>query len=234
MTLLLWFHAFRRDKVEDLLEVLTRSAEPTPHGLSKTRMNEANLGLAPSTYAYLGRPHEDFGSSAFAMEDAEFSGEMSPFDSGGLVSNIAPVCHWKDDADRREYLRTYTWPTSQLAALLAAHPSAEKKLLGAYLRAERPPQAGPHEIWGGDSVDIWKSNSDWRAWTWEGRCPGAIPTGRRLFRWTCPPPVYVQLLDLLEAGDLDADFSAFIISRYIPGGVSFLMETLRVHQMGPR
>jgi hypothetical protein len=146
----LWFHGYRRKTADEMIAVLIRGAEPTPPGLSRTRMNEARLGLEPASYVCLGRTHEDFGSAAFTLEHRSFMGFMSPFDTGGTVENMKPLDGWVDEK-RSDYVAKYSWTTGDFDAAIGAYPTGDPALVKAYLDAQKPSHAGPHAIWPGGS-----------------------------------------------------------------------------------
>jgi hypothetical protein len=234
MANLLWFHAYRRKTVDEMITVLTRGADPTPPGLSRTRMNEARLGLPPASYVYLGRTHEDFGSAAFALEQHNFMGLMSPFDTGGTIENIKPLAGWADKK-RASYVAKYSWSTADFEAVVGAYPAADPAFVAAYVAAERPSHAGPHAIWlDRPKADIWLLNDDWRAWTWEGRCAGPIQTGYRILHWSCQPHVFDRIQQRIEDASTDFDLLVSLTSRYVPGGVSALIDKMRAYQKGSK
>jgi hypothetical protein len=140
----LWFHTFKRHSAVDVLNVLREGPKP-PAGPT-TQKNEDLLGISPScVYAYLGRMNEAFGDCAFClpMKSLLNSGTVSPFDTGGLVDHIDPVKTWPT-ADKRLYLKAYSWSTSRLPILLERYPTHAPARVSAYLRAEKPPYAGFH------------------------------------------------------------------------------------------
>jgi hypothetical protein len=198
----LWFHAFHRDAVGDTLEVLRTGPRVHPSPSTRTKENEAELGIdPPCVYAYLGRTLEVFGSSAICLPMADVSGTVSPFDTGGLVEHIEPVHTWESEA-RRAYLQKFSWECSQLATLLKRHPTALPAKISAYLRGRKPDESGPHEVWTTADANcvaaIW-SGDDWRAWTWETRVPQHIPVNHNVVRWSCSSATYGEILRYAES-----------------------------------
>lgn len=92
---LYWFHAFERGSPGEIVRVLVEGADPYPNPITSTSRNEAELGITPArVYAYLGRTCDAFGHRAVAIQFGAVTGELSPFDTGGLVGHIQPVCRW--------------------------------------------------------------------------------------------------------------------------------------------
>lgn len=228
---LLWFHAFRRDTIAEVFDVLKKGPTPNPNVGCTTRKNERDLAISPSVYAYLGRALEVFGECALVLPRHRLAGSVSPFDSGGLVDHIAPANGWEAE-ERRTFLTGYTWATEELTSLLATYPGATA--VASYLACERPSERGPHALWKGKPEgEIWSAaNNDWRAWTWEARCESTFPVGHSLHRWSCTPQHYQQLLDAAASGEswVDGDFLEFLVGKYVRGGVSNLVRELRAEQ----
>jgi len=231
---LLWFHAFRRRTIDEVVEVLRVGSRPPPLALvTETREHEVRLGLASSVYAYLGRTLECFGDAAVAVALEAANGHVSPFDTGGLVSKIKPVCDWNDDA-KKKYLDDLTWETNALAALLDVYPGPTVDGVRTYLQESRPPHPGPHELWEQEEpvAAIWESNDDWRAWTWESRSEHELPTGHYVVRWSCTVPIYQKFIAFAESvtDPVLQDWLEQISAKYVEGGVSRLLRELRNHQ----
>lgn len=206
---------------------------PMPLDAGSTRDAERALGIPVAcVYAYLGRTLEAFGNSAIVVDDGAVRGHMSPFDTGGLVNNIAPVSGWPE-ASKRQYLASYSWPTAQFDNVVALYPDGHAAGRSAYIAGSRPSVDGPHITWPGrEEADIWASNNDWRAWTWEGR--GSISAGAQLRHWTCPPAVLAEITKYAERTS-HADGGAWfeeLLARYVAGGVSRLVRNLRAEQGG--
>lgn len=229
---LFWFHAFNRSTDSDVIDVLLNGPKIHPIPTSETRMAELQLGIAPHrVYAYLGRTHTQFGESAIVLQPDAVDGDMSPFDTGGLISNIVPINSY-DDANRNKYLKSYTWPTSQRSTLLDVYPSLASPHFMNYLLGTAPPPCdGPHHFWQGhDVAAVWTSNLDWRSWTWEGRTTAFDLS--MLHKWTCSPAKFPELLEHVENGSTVAVANAFsaMLPSYVHGGVSNLIATLRTEQ----
>lgn len=225
-----WFHAFRRKTVAEVVSVLLNGPAPNPNPECETRVHETALGVAPpSVYAYLGRTLEVFGNSAFLLPMASLVGQVSPFDTGGLIKKIMPVSGWPID-QKQEYLRKFSWSASELPKLLAVYPQTTTVAIRAYLECNNPSQDGPHQLWDGPEANIWKLNTDWRAWTWEGRQPDKLSVGT-LARWTCPSDLYDEIQTYAETASADvADAVAELSSKYVRGGVSRLVRDMRAAQ----
>jgi hypothetical protein len=196
---------------------------------TKTRQNEERLRLPASVYAYLGRSSSGFGTNGFAVPLAAASGTVSPFDTGGLVEHIRPVCDWEAD-DRQEFLGDYSWAHTDLAVRLADHPSDALGALGNYLDGHVPSVRGPHMLWSGREGEIWDhAVNTWPAWTWEIRSP-SLPAGNDIVCWTCPSHVFEQIRMVAEASPADADWFAFLLGRYVAGGISQMIVSKRREQ----
>jgi hypothetical protein len=225
---LLWFHAFRRDSVAEILQSLRTGPLPPPISVpSKTAANERRLGLPSSAYAYLGRSSELFGANGFAVPVSAPKGTISPFDTGGLVEHIVPVSGWADD-ERRGFVDDYSWPDAFLMQGLSSHPAGTGLI--DYLDGRGPPYAGPHDLWSGRQADIWKAGANtWPAWTWEIRAP-QLPAGRNVVCWTCPPDIFSQVQTIAEDSPADIDWFEFLFRCYVPGGVSQMLANQRSAQ----
>jgi hypothetical protein len=231
-----WFHAFKRDSIPDTLAVLRSGPEIHPSPSCKTRQNEEALDIVPPcVYAYLGRTHEAFGNAAISLPISALNGKVTPFDSGGLVEHIQPVKDWESSA-RRKYLAEFTWSTDDLGALLPAYPTESHPGRRAYLNADRPPHEGPHAIWPPDDASliasIWSEPNEWRSWLWEGRSEGQLPVGDDLVAWSCSNTTYGSILALTESltAPQDVAWAERLVSKYVSGGVSALIESLRLVQ----
>ncbi|HND30844.1 MAG TPA: hypothetical protein PLA94_12630 [Myxococcota bacterium] len=231
---LYWLHAFRRGSPADIAKVLCDGADPYPNPATSTSQNEAKLGITPArVYAYLGRTSDTFGDRAVAVRFDAPTGELSPFDTGGLIDHIRPVCSWSSDTAKTSFLRAYTWKSESLSKLLRNYPGAA---ITSYLQGERPEPADPSEVWTHrhQSVKLWSTpQNEWRAWTWEIRSPGRLPTGERLIAWTCDPDERQSILNALRDLVLpEQDHWVDLLSKkYVKGGVAALVEKLRKHQV---
>lgn len=232
MSNLLWFHAFSRKRLDDVLSALRTGPTVNPQRC-RTHENEDDLGLGRHVYAYIGRTLPDFGDVAFALPLNAFSGQMSPFDTGGLVAHIAPVCTWQK-SERRKYLNEYSWSTSTRATLLRSYPSTTQSKLNDYLDGVPPSGSGPHAFWTGKTVAaIWKNSpSDPRPWTWEGRSPGTLSVAGGIHAWSCPPALFEEITARSEKAKSQQDMAFFdtLVDRYRRGGVSSLVTSLREEQ----
>jgi hypothetical protein len=225
---LLWFHAFRRSSVEDILHALRTGPVPPPATVvSKTSVNERRLGLPSSVYAYLGRSSELFGANGFAVPLSSPKGSISPFDTGGLVDHIDPVNGW-DDAERQGFVGDYSWTDAALIECLSSHPTPAGVI--DYLDGREPPHTGPHALWVGRQAEIWKPGvNQWPAWTWEIRS-GKLTAGTDIVCWTCPPHIFSQIQIIADNTPADIDWFEFLFGRYEPGGVSQLLAIKRSAQ----
>lgn len=228
---LLWLRGFNRESVEQLMGVLLRGDEPNPDDTCRTQVNERRLQIKPArVYAYLGQTLEEFGRCAFAVPFEALAGDASPFDTGGLIAHLKPVCEWSDDSRRAEFLRTHTWPTAGLGDLLDTFPGEQ---ISAYLTGKQPSGGGICERLSDDCqepVALWRDNQDWRAWIWEARVPGQLSTGEELVAWTCPPDMFEALVSLAPTIKQGRASLLTLIKKYHRGGVSALIEHLRVIQ----
>ena len=225
---LLWVRAFNVKDLATRLSTLTvEAAAPPAHVQTETRQLELTLGIRDAhVYFYLGRTLENFGSFALAIRKPVELGEMSPFDTGGLVRKIRPVSTW--DSDRQgAYLRSATFSTVDSARNLEAYPANR---LTDYLHCERPPQAGPHETWQAIPVaEIWDANNDWRCWTWEARYRAPVPTGASVVAWSCSPSQYEAVFDALLAQA--PDVATHLVDTYIEGGVGVFINEIARQQL---
>ncbi len=228
---LLWFRAFSRATIRDIVEVLRVGDTPHPDPGSATRRHEVTLGIPePCVYAYLGMTLEEFGRSAIALGLDAFDGDVSPFDSGGLVNKIRPVCSWPD-ADRQAFLMQYTWSHTQLPQLLALYPGGTAPEIASYLDGAQPNLDGFHALFPGlPAAALWRENADRRAWVWEGRRPRVLPIGGGLVAWSCPPDQFEELLDLARDATADRLWLVALIRKYVRGGVTALLRELRSRQ----
>lgn len=231
---LLWFRAFNRRTASEVVSVLRHGDTPATSAsvTTATRRNELQLGIdPPSVYAYLGQILETFGRNALVVTLDGVRGEMCPFDSGGLVDYLEPVRGWQQD-DRRAYLKNLSFPTAEETARVEQYPTLSEAPLRNYLDGAQPAVNGPHVLWGGTPADLWKSNSHWRAWTWEGRVPGVLPTGNNLRHWTCPPDIYAEIELIAESSPgSDEQWFSDILPKYVRGGVSHLLADLKEVQV---
>lgn len=236
----LWFHAFSRDNLADTLEVLHHGPRHHPLATVRTRVNEAELGIAPPcVYAYLGRTLETFGTSAISLPADQVLGTVCPFDSGGLIDHISPLNTWATDP-RRNYLARYSWPTDKIDDLLAVYPTADAGRVKDYLQGTRPLQAGPHEVWPDDEdgpdpplvASIWADNDDCRAWLWETRVPEHLVVNNNLLRWSCSSGTYDEILRYTDTihDAVEAAWMESLLERFVVGGVSALVRELRAYQ----
>lgn len=222
MSKLLWFHAFRRSTVVDVIDVLRRGPGYNPDPACRTRRNEAALGLPASSYAYLGKTVPDFGDVGFAFPFDEITGEMSPFDTGGLVAHIKPVSE-REDAEKRAFLGAYTFNTRNRKRLLAAYPGSSRKATLSYLRGE-PPNAhdGPHRVWPSGAVTdpaiaaIWNADNSWQAWTWEARARRRLPV-KTVHRWSCSAVLHARIREYAEtsAKNSELPFLEALLGAYV-------------------
>lgn len=235
---LLWFHAFRRPSVGEVIDVLRRGPRHNPDPDCTTRRNEAALGIPASSYAYLGKTVPDFGDVGFAFPFDDITGEMSPFDTGGLVEHIKPVSDRKV-VEKRAFLDAYSFNTRFRKRLIADYPGASRNATLAYLRGERPnAHNGPHRVWPRAAVTdpgvaaIWNGGNSWQAWTWEARAPRRLPVNS-VHRWSCSAVLFEKIRDYAEtsAKQSDITFLESLIGTYVRGGVSRLVADLRMDQL---
>lgn len=234
---LYWMHAYNRKMPADVIEVLRYGPAPPPAALTTgTKQLELELGMEKHhVYAYLGRTREAFGSNVIVVPAAvgqSNAAKISPFDTGGLVKHIQPVCSWARD-QRQNFLADYTWPGIDLPDLFRAYPGATVGRVHQYLDVDQPPSFdGPHEVWlGRTPAEIWKAGSaSWPTWTWEARWTERIACDA-LVAWSCAPALYDILLRELEDTIDDDDAFDFLVSRYVRGGVSFLVKEFMGRQV---
>ena len=228
MNKLLWFHAFARSSLEEILTVLREGASPPRIPLlTKTEVNEKALGITRNVYAYLGRSADCFGTNAVAFPLKTPNGVVSPFDTGGLVSHIHPVCEWAPE-QRSEFLNDYTFSTTEIEDRLRSYPAQDG--LDRYLDGGVPPLHGPHEVWDGVPADIWNdAQNEWQAWTWEVRSRVPFPGGSGLHSWTCPGPLFEQIQLRAEQSSDHTTLAWFedLSSKFVPGGISQLIARFR-------
>jgi hypothetical protein len=101
-----------------------------------------------------------------------------------------------------------------------------------YLEGAAPDGEGPHIIWAGkQAASLWTSNTDWRAWTWEGRVE---PKGFRLTSlkyWTChstmKEAVYKSLRKLYRS---ERDWLREMSGKFRDWGVGRMVEELKKEQ----
>lgn len=234
---LFWFHAFNRPGgAREVLDVLVNGPKPTTHAVSsKTQANEKLLRLTPSAYAYLGCSSELFGTNGIVFEQAHIPSDayLSPFDTGGLVSHIAPVRHWSDD-EKSTYAHSHSWSASSQAGLLSAYPGTKQSGLRSYLNGRCPRHKGPHCIWDSTkAADIWTPVNQWPAWTWELRSSSGLPSGFALKKWASPPNVFGEIVELAAHDASNGALYEHLVQAYVPGGVSQLLSTLRAIQEQP-
>lgn len=235
---LYWFHACRRETPAQFLAVLRDGIEPPPPSVGVgTRQLELALGiLPPRVYCFLGRTLDVFGHYAFAFRcgTAAAHGEVSPFDTGGLMNHLLPVSGWPNDR-RQEYLRAFSWPHSTLETLLAAYPGASKEEVQRYLDLTlRPEHPGPHVPFAGrPEAEIWNQDADWRAWTWEGRWASRLPIRDELVAWTCPPALFPAVIDLANQAHQADELSWYqeLMTKHISGGLGGLIAMLSPQQV---
>lgn len=156
----------------NLLELIVSPPhEISPNPISgksdNTRRAEEMLGLSASVYFYAGRAHPQFGNAAFAFPagcEASHSGSVSPFDTGGLLSDPPRIKVRLDPTDG-EPERVAFGKASQVP--LGQWREAFGKCLAAYFAVDldywhkRPSVSDPE--------GIFELNDDWRAWTFEIR-----------------------------------------------------------------
>lgn len=236
---LLWFHAFNRDAFEDIVNILMTGPQPNSDPDTITHSNEVILGIdQPCVYAYLGRTIEAFGKRAIALtQDAIQDGQVSPFDTGGLMKHIQPICRL-DDNTKKQFLEDHTWEIHLLPSLLAQYPGYA---VSRYLDGQRPTEQGPHNclpVSGTVKANIWgEGENSWQAWTWEGRSADNLHVGDKMVAWTCHPDEQsALLLDIANKySDEEAESLGIvnILAKYHRGGVSNLVAELRYTQEDP-
>ena len=222
----------------EVIDVLRRGPGHNPDASCRTRQNEAVLGLSTSVYAYLGKTVPDFGDAAFALPLDGLVGDMSPFDSGGLVKHIRPVSEREDD-DKRAFVSAYTFSTRFRKKLLSHYPGTGRPVVQAYLEGKQPRgREGPHQVWPNGAVTdpaiaaIWHRGNSWQAWTWEGRSPKRLPVSNNIVRWSCAATMYEKIREYGEiAKPSEADFVESLLPFYVRGGVSKLVSLLKTEQL---
>jgi hypothetical protein len=235
---LLWMRATNRSTAMDRIQVLLDADAPPPDSINTdTKQLEFKLAIAPArVYLYLGRTLDAFGSFGFAVEFPSTGGDVSPFDTGGLVNKIHPVCTWTSD-QKQAYLTSATWPASAFMVAGGSYPGHGQADVSRYLDvAQKPTLAGPHDVWPTriGAAPIWRDNTDWRCWTWEARFFEAIETGLNIVAWTCAPAIHQEMQDALcqvaEAASCDVATIDHIAQSYIEGGIGFMVRELRKRQ----
>jgi len=161
-------------------------------------------------------------------------GKVSPFDTGGLVGHIVPVKDWSRD-DRRSFLGRYSWPSNDLPTLLDLYPKPGGPQRRAYLNCDRPRSAGPHEVWRTADdpfvASIWSDPNEFRSWLWEGRSPNQLGIQDNLIAWSCPNTTYGEIRKFAEdAAAADVVWFESLLQKYVDGGVSALVQSLRERQ----
>jgi hypothetical protein len=219
---LLWFHSFNRGDPQSIADVVARGPGPNPATDSTTFANEAALGLAAHVYAYLGRTLEKFGARAIVLAQDGLRGDISPFDTGGLIDRIRPISESGLD-EKVDFLRSYTWESTRILDVLGCYPGDD---LDGYIIGKRPCVSGPHEVFPGRTLnqpEVWAHSGNWwQAWTWEGRSRDRLDTQHCLVRWTCRPEEYADLVVAVEKTVSPVQFEK-IVTMYFEGGVSVLM-----------
>lgn len=163
---------------------------PTSRDGGTTRQAELALGVKPSVYFYAGRACPSFGDAAFAFPpgiEVTRSGAVTPFDTGGMVSdkkhvrvNLSPT---DGQIERRQYclesqLDLATWRAA-LAEFLAAYFDQD---VDYWLEPPRhPDQCGRHRL-----------NLDWRAWTFEVRLESS-PSIHERVAWCGSQPTLARM-----------------------------------------
>lgn len=220
---LMWFHAFRGRTIPQVFTVLKEGPEPNPLPTCTTKVNEGVLGIeSPHVYAYLGRTYEPCLDACVILSLSGPVGLVSPFDTGGLVTHTGPVSTW-DVAEKREFLLAYTWPSTAIHELIEDYPTLGEPAVRGYVMGDPPLQSGPHEVWTGrTAAEIWHPENDWPSWTWELRCPGRLPTGDLVARWTGAPGMYPLLVQYIENNPNEADSLIALLATYFEGGASHL------------
>lgn len=239
---LFWARAFSLNDAR-LANTLVHGPTPHPDPTSSVRLDETALGIAPPrVYFYLNQLLPEFGETGVLLRADSLTGELSPFDSGGLLDHIIPVKMWPLDA-KRAFLRKYTFDIAELGSLLGLHPG--DGLLASYQRQERPTARGPHAYWGaappipqaeadteppfevrGSGADIWREN-DPRAWYWEAR-----PAPQQIV-WTIVSWSSSRYPAIMEAAARDTSIDEValggLVATYRDGGASrMLQEALSV------
>jgi hypothetical protein len=234
---LLWFHAFNRPDVAALLAVLRTGVE-VPAFETTTKQNERVLGINPHcAYAYLGKTLEAFGANAIVVPFDHLQGQVSPFDTGGLVRHIAPVSGWAD-ARKQDFLNEFSWASADLEARLGDYPGTDPAAVKSYLDGARPSRNGPADVWlpAGNALadgDIWRSGGvDGRAWLWEIRSSTGLPTAAQLVGWSCSTEVWNDIQKYFESLDdtVDTAWMESLMELYHDGGVGALIRALRAQQ----
>ncbi len=231
---MLWFRAFKRPTAAEVVAVLRQGDQPNPAPTAATRRNEGVLGIhPPRVYYYLGRTIEAFGDAAVALDHGSLDGEVSPFDTGGLVDHIPPVRDWQAN-ERTAFLTAFTGRSAELPNLLAAYPGKAVVEVRSYLLAHRPTADGPGDLWPGkpNNGTIWRDGTDSRAWTWECRVvPPTIGQGG-LRSWSCTAVRYREIRRYAEALTDEVEIQAMeaLLAKYVRGGTSVLVQQLLAEQ----
>lgn len=225
----LWFRAFDRATADQLLDALENGDTPSPNPSSTTKLNEQVLQIAPPhVYAYLAALNPSFGKNAVALnENVCSSGTVTPFDTGGAVGHIQPLATMKP-AQRCAILKACSWPGSAFASKRKQWPGTSDVSWDDYVRLQMPPGGGPHTPFKlGAQVPIWHAKNQWQAWIWELRVPGVMPFGAAIRRWTCTTELMAAMRARARSDAAFLTRLAPLLPRYIDGGSSVLLESLR-------
>jgi hypothetical protein len=242
---LLWMQAFNRASVLEAIRVVTNGIAPPPESVeTKTGQTELELDMETRhTYAYLGRTQEAFGAFVVMLRPpAVATALVSPFDTGGCVGKIQPVCRWARER-RNAFVKAFSWSGETFNMLSSEYPGPTESDCARYLNtSSRPTQTGPHEVWPkrfppGDEMAkngdqniktsaavngendesatpmIWQpADNDWRCWTWEARWSGPVSSTDHLEHWACDSTT-AQLVDKLLLSDELSDEQVKLISQ---------------------
>jgi hypothetical protein len=232
---LVWVHAFRRADEAAIVRVLRDGPQIHPDETNDTRVYEGRLGIAPNrVYAYVGRTLETFGENALVLPPAAVrGGHLTPFDTGGTIRKIRPIDDFPDP-EKAAYVAAFTWTLPEdLAACLETYPTGDATRLAAYLDTAKPDGRGPGDLWPGKpDAAIWEQNTDWRAWTWEGRAEPHHLAIDQLRHWTCSPSVANGVFATAKRlyGATDRPFLLRLTKTYLEGGVGSMLLRLRKDQ----
>ena len=246
MAQLWWFHAFNRilqasgtgTDIPAVVDVLRNGPKVFVNPNSGTQKAEQRLGIRPPrVYAYLGRTRESFGTNCVVLDpDGISRGEMSPFDTGGLLDFIKPVCDLPTDKGKSSFMAAFTFDIRAKANELDVYPTYDAQSFKDYIECKAPAQGdGPHDRWprsADHELPVWKSNADWRAWTWEARTLANDFAIGSLLHWTCHTNIYRRVMaEARRKYPKERVWLLALADKYVQGATGTLVAALRSKQI---
>jgi len=158
--------------MELLYRRVTRDFDAITSG-PKTSEAEQGLGIQPSTYFYVERPHPHFGDSVVAfMDSASDYAAAVPFDSGGLWHGHVPLIDEMTAAQKSELLHRWSFTCPDYQLPFAQWVDEAIGGLGDYRVDVAPTGVLPPEI------DLSTASS--QSWTWEARLRKNVGAGESI------------------------------------------------------